>query len=35
MVIRLDEKVIAWFCQQVEAQGGGSYYTLINQALRE
>ena len=35
ITIRLDEEVIEWFRQQVEAQGGGNYQTLINQALRE
>ncbi|MEW5872836.1 MAG: BrnA antitoxin family protein [Chloroflexota bacterium] len=35
ITIRLDEEVIDWFHQQVEAQGGGNYQTLINQALRE
>lgn len=33
--IRLDEDVVAWFKQQVEAAGGGNYQTLINEALRE
>lgn len=35
ITIRLDDDVIAWFREQVEAAGGGSYQTLINQALRE
>jgi uncharacterized protein (DUF4415 family) len=35
ITIRLDEEVIDWFRQQVETQGGGSYQTMINQALRE
>lgn len=35
ITIRLDEDVIEWFKQQVEAAGGGSYQALINQALRD
>jgi uncharacterized protein (DUF4415 family) len=35
ITIRLDDEVIEWFRQRVEAQGGGSYQTMINQALRE
>ena len=35
ITIRLDEDVVAWFKQQVEAAGGGNYQTLINEALRE
>jgi uncharacterized protein (DUF4415 family) len=35
ITIRLDDDIIAWFKQQVDAAGGGNYQTLINQALRE
>lgn len=35
ITIRLDEDVIAWFRSQVEQAGGGSYQTLINDALRQ
>ncbi len=35
ITIRLDDDVIEWFKQQVEATGGGSYQALINDALRE
>src|SRR5437870_11810217 len=35
ITIRLDDDVIDWFGQQVHAAGGGSYQTLINNALRE
>ena len=35
ITIRIDDDVIEWFRQQVHAQGGGTYQTLINMALRE
>lgn len=35
ITIRLDEDVVAWFKQRVEAAGGGNYQSLINEALRE
>jgi uncharacterized protein (DUF4415 family) len=35
ITIRLDDEVIDWFRHRVEIQGGGSYQTMINQALRE
>jgi len=35
ITIRLDDDVLAWFREQVHAAGGGSYQTLINQALRQ
>ena len=35
ITIRLDDDLIGWFRQQVHAAGGGSYQTLINNALRE
>lgn len=34
ITIRLDNDVLDWFRDQVEAAGGGNYQTLINQALR-
>ena len=33
--IRIDTRTLEWFRAQVEAQGGGSYQALINEALRE
>ena len=35
ITIRLDTDVLNWFRQQVHDAGGGSYQTLINEALRE
>jgi uncharacterized protein (DUF4415 family) len=35
ITIRLDSDVIAWFKDQVDRAGGGSYQRLINTALRE
>ena len=35
ITIRLDSDLLAWFRRQVHSAGGGSYQTLINQALRE
>ena len=35
ITIRIDEDIIDWFRQQVNAAGGGNYQTLINNALRE
>ncbi len=35
ITIRLDNEVLDWFRAAVEAQGGGSYQTLINKALHE
>ena len=35
ITIRLDNEVLAAFRAQVEAARGGSYQTLINDALRE
>jgi uncharacterized protein (DUF4415 family) len=34
ITIRLDRDIINWFRAQVETQGGGSYQTMINNALR-
>ena len=35
ITIRLDEDVLEWFKQAVDAAGGGNYQTLINKALRD
>lgn len=35
ITIRLDNDILDWFRDKVEAQGGGSYQTMINDALRE
>lgn len=35
ITIRLDSDVIAWFKDQVDNAGGGSYQRLINTALRD
>ena len=35
ITIRLDNEVLEWFRQRVEARGGGSYQGLINDALRD
>ena len=35
ITLRLDDDVIDWFRQQVNAAGGGNYESLINTALRE
>lgn len=34
ITIRLDDDLLEWFRARVEAAGGGSYQTLINEALR-
>ena len=34
ITIRLDRDLVAWFKSKAEAQGGGSYQTLLNDALR-
>ena len=34
ITIRLDGDILDWFRSKVEAQGGGSYQTMINEALR-
>jgi hypothetical protein len=34
ITIRLDDDVLDWFRGRVHAAGGGSYQTLINDALR-
>ena len=35
ITIRIDDDILQWFRDQVNAAGGGSYQALINQALRE
>ncbi len=35
ITIRLDNEVLDWFREEVGAMGGGSYQTLINDALRD
>jgi len=34
ITIRIDDEVLHWFRKQVHKAGGGSYQTLINDALR-
>ena len=34
ITIRIDDDVLDWFRKQVHEAGGGSYQTLINNALR-
>jgi Arc/MetJ family transcription regulator len=34
ITIRLDDDLLEWFRKSAHAAGGGSYQTLINQALR-
>lgn len=33
ITIRLDNEIVDWFRDQVEASGGGNYQTLINKVL--
>ena len=35
ITIRLDRDIIDWFRSNVEEQGGGSYQTMLNDALRK
>jgi uncharacterized protein (DUF4415 family) len=35
ITIRIDADILDWFRKQAEAQGGGNYQTMINQALRD
>ena len=35
ITIRLDDDVLEWFRKQAHRAGGGSYQTMINEALRE
>ncbi len=34
ITIRIDDDILEWFRHQVHKAGGGSYQTLINDALR-
>ena len=34
ITIRIDDDVLDWFREQVHAAGGGSYQSMINDALR-
>lgn len=34
ITIRLDRDIVDWFRSRVEEQGGGSYQTMLNDALR-
>ena len=35
ITIRIDDDILEWFRGEVDAAGGGSYQTLINDALRK
>jgi uncharacterized protein (DUF4415 family) len=35
ITIRIDDDILDWFREQVNATGGGNYQTMINTALRE
>jgi uncharacterized protein (DUF4415 family) len=35
ITIRLDTELLDWFREEVDRAGGGSYQTLINEALRQ
>ena len=35
ITIRLDNEILAWFREQVSREGGGSYQSKINSALRQ
>ena len=35
ITIRIDDDILEWFRDQVNAAGGGNYQTMINTALRE
>ena len=35
ITIRLDDDILEWFRDQVNAAGGGNYQSLINHVLRE
>jgi uncharacterized protein (DUF4415 family) len=35
ITIRIDDDVLEWFRTRAQQAGGGSYQTLINQALRQ
>lgn len=35
ITIRIDDDVLEWFREQVNAAGGGNYQTMMNAVLRE
>jgi len=35
ITIRIDDDILEWFREQVNAAGGGSYQTMMNNVLRE
>ena len=35
ITIRIDDEILEWFREQVNAAGGGNYQTMINTALHE
>ena len=35
ITIRIDDDILDWFREQVNAAGGGNYQTMLNAALRE
>ena len=35
ITIRIDDDILDWFREQVNAAGGGNYQTMINNVLRE
>ena len=35
ITIRLDNDILDWFREKVNAAGGGNYQTMLNNALRE
>ena len=35
ITIRIDDEILDWFRDKVDEQGGGSYQTMMNDALRE
>jgi uncharacterized protein (DUF4415 family) len=35
ITIRIDDDILEWFREQVNAAGGGNYQTMVNAALRE
>jgi uncharacterized protein (DUF4415 family) len=35
ITIRIDDEILDWFREQVNAAGGGNYQTMINNVLRE
>ena len=35
ITIRLDDDIIDWFREKVDAAGGGNYQTMMNDALRQ